>query len=277
MEPDAFPALATKPSGSPRAVPEHGCSCTRGNLASRFLLWTSQISRQSWVRLIPGSVAALVTTAGAAEGAAVGRKQQGWDRGVICEPQGKVGPGGGREEKAELERRDSEGKKGKNKIKIKIKNKQTRGSYWQRRDPCTGRVRGAGAAQSWGRGDRVRANVSDQGVPQAALPSVLPGTHRAHGEHQVPQAPTQGSPGASLPQGLHGDQARWRLRPWDRGLLCFPKALCSLGQTWGTGNPRDHLPRDGEIPVVHQCCVDRVGCDREEGQQLFLQPLQRSL
>lgn len=50
--------------GMPRAVRDHSCSlgggssCRRGNPASRFLLWTTQIPRQSWVRLTPGCGAA---------------------------------------------------------------------------------------------------------------------------------------------------------------------------------------------------------------------------
>lgn len=147
---DAFPALATKPLGMPRAVRERGCSlgggssCRRGNPASRFLLWSTQISRQSWVPPTPGCAAA--GSAGdhgrgcpGSSGHWWGGSRQGWDRGVICEPQGEVGPAGGREEKAELERRDSDGGKGKkNKNKIKINQAdtrlllaETRSMYWQ--------------------------------------------------------------------------------------------------------------------------------------------------
>lgn len=54
---------------------------------------------------------------------------------------------------------------------------------------------------------------------------------------------------------------------------------CSTGCTW-LGSLRSSDPAEpelGKIPVVHQCCVDRMRGDREEGQQLLLQALQRAL
>ena len=45
----------------------------------------------------------------------------------------------------------------------------------------------------------------------------------------------------------------------------------------GAGAATTHRTRGGEIPVVHQRCVDRVRGDGEEGQQLLLQALQRPL
>lgn len=109
MEPDAFPALATKPSGD-----------IQGSTRARLLLGRRKQLQQrepcehflaldhpnflSELGLADPRVCGCVTTAGAAEGAP-GRGGEeaggGGDRGVICEPQGEVGPGGGKDSAGE--------------------------------------------------------------------------------------------------------------------------------------------------------------------------------
>lgn len=63
----------------------------------------------------------------------------------------------------------------------------------------------------------------------------------------MPQAPAQGSPGASLPQGLHRDQARWVYPGGDpgpaegrpRGLLCSLSLSAPWGNPGAQGTPED--------------------------------------
>lgn len=179
--------------------------------------------------------------------------QQRQESRVICELQHKVGPGGGREEEAELERRDSNEEKGKTKTKAKP-NRQTRGSYWQRRGPCTGRARGAGVARSWGRWGTGLEPTCLRPAPPEYRPALVPpmDPQIRDREHKVLQAPVQGFPSATLPWGLRRGQAR-QMSPEGHPSLAegspsLPEPLCSLGQLWGTGNPGTAACMHGSWP-----------------------------
>lgn len=236
-------------------MPEHGCSsgggssCRRGNLASRFLLWTSQISRQSWVRLIPGSVAALVTTAGAAEGAAVGRKQAGvGTEGLSVSPRARWG----REEEGRkrlswrgeivMERR------GKTKTKSKSKLKTSRHAALTGRDEihvlaeCVEQEPLKAGGEGTGLEPTCLTSVSHRLLcpPSSRAPTEQLGSTKCHKPlHRDPQVhPSLRGCTGTRPGGC----PQVETQALGQGSPVLPKALCSLGQTWGTGNPRDHLP-----------------------------------
>lgn len=180
--------------------------------------------------------------------------QQRQESRVICELQHKVGPGGGREEEAELERRDSNEEKGKTKTKAKP-NRQTRGSYWQRRGPCTGRARGAGVARSWGRWGTGLEPTCLRPAPPEYRPALVPpmDPQIRDREHKVLQAPVQPqwipqcNPPLGAPQGPGQANVPRRTPEPGRGVSFTPRAPLQPGAALGHREPRHSSVRARQL------------------------------